>query len=417
VLAYEGYAMEVTVDQIFQEAIAAHNSGDLEEAKRLYSSILKIEPKHPRVIHNLGLIDLSKGKVASALQSFKVALEENSSIEQFWISYIDTLISEQQFENAKQAIINGERKGVAKKILNALEQKLISVKEGGISIKEPSETEIHKLINHYESAQYFEAETLALSITKQFPEHQFSWKVLGAVLKQTGKLSESLIANQKSIKLNSKDAEVHNNMGASLNELGRFEDAEESYRKAIALKPDYADAYNNLGITLKELGKLEEAEAILRQVITFKSDFAEAYNNLGITLEELDRFKDAEESYRKAIALKPDYADAYNNLGNTLKELGKLGEAEASYRQAINLKSDFAEAYSNLGATLKELGKLKEAEASFRQAINLKSNFAEAHNNLGKLLMIIGQHREGINEETIGAGSISFNLSKGFSIL
>ena len=276
-------------------------------------------------------------------------MEENSSIEQFWISYIDTLISEQQFENAKQAIINGERQGVAKKILNALEQKLISVKEGGISIKEPSEAEIHKLINHYESAQYVEAETLALSITKQFPEHQFSWKVLGAVLKQTGKLSESLIANQKSIKLNSKDAEVHNNMGASLNELGRFEDAEESYRKAIALKPDYADAYNN--------------------------------------------------------------------LGNTLKELGKLEAAEASYRQAINLKSDFAEAYSNLGATLKELGKLKEAEASFRQAINLKSNFAEAHNNLGKLLMIIGQHREGINEETIGAGSISFNLSKGFSIL
>ena len=124
--------MEVTVDQIFQEAIAAHNSGDLEEAKRLYSSILKIEPKHPRVIHNLGLIDLSKGKVTSALQLFEEAIVENSSIEQFWISYIDTLISDQQFENAKQAIINGEKKGVAKKILHALEQKLISVREGGI---------------------------------------------------------------------------------------------------------------------------------------------------------------------------------------------------------------------------------------------------------------------------------------------
>ena len=119
--------MEVPVDQIFQEAIAAHKSGDLEEAKRLYSSILKVEPTHPRVIHNLGLIDLSAGKVVSALKLFEEAIEENSSIEQFWISYIDTLISDQQFENAKQAIMKGERKGVAKKILHALEQKLMSV--------------------------------------------------------------------------------------------------------------------------------------------------------------------------------------------------------------------------------------------------------------------------------------------------
>ena len=69
---------------------------------------------------------------------------------------------------------------------------------------------------------------LAVSMTEQFPEHHFSWKVLGVILKQTGRLSESLIANQKSIKLNSNDVEVHNNMGASLNELGRFEDAEVS---------------------------------------------------------------------------------------------------------------------------------------------------------------------------------------------
>ena len=110
--------MEVPIDQIFQEAIAAHNSGNLEEAKQLYKSILIIQPSHPHVIHNLGLIDLSTGKVESALQLFKKALEGNSNIEQFWISYIDTLISEQQFDNAKQAIIKGEKKGVTKKILH-----------------------------------------------------------------------------------------------------------------------------------------------------------------------------------------------------------------------------------------------------------------------------------------------------------
>ena len=86
-------------------------------------------------------------------------------------------------------------------------------------------------------------------------------------------------------------------------------------------------------------------------------------------------------------------------------------------RQAINLKSDFAEAYCNLGIMLKELKRLEEAEATLRQAITLKSDFAEAHNNLGKLLMKVGQHREGLYEEMIGAGFISFNLNKGVSLI
>ena len=263
--------MEVPVDQIFQEAIAAHNSGNLEEAKQLYKSILITQPSHPHVIHNLGLIDLSSGKVESALQLFRDALEGNSNIEQFWISYIDTLISEQQFENAKQAIIKGEKKGVAKKILNGLEQKLISVKERTIPINSPSQLEIKKLINYYKNTQYVEAETLALSMTKQFPDHQFSWKILGAILKQTGKLSESLIANQKSIKLNPQDVEVHNNMGASLKELARFDDAEVSYRLAIAIKPDYAEAHSNLGALLQEIGRFEDAEVSYRAGNSFKT--------------------------------------------------------------------------------------------------------------------------------------------------
>ena len=409
--------MELPVDQIFQEAIAAHNSGDLEEAKRLYSSILKVEPTHPRVIHNLGLIDLSAGKVVSALQLFEEAIEENSSIEQFWISYIDTLISEKQFENAKQAIIKGKKKGVDKKILNALQQKFMSVKEGNIPIKSPPESEIQKLINHYENGQYEDAETLATSLTEQFPEHHFSWKVLGAVLKQTGRVSESLIASQKSINLNPQDAEGHNNIGVSLQEMGRLEDAEVSYRRAIALKPEFVDPHYNLSVTLQELGRIGDAEASYIKAIALKPDYAEAHSNLGNTLKERGRFEDAEASYIKAISLKPNYADVHNNLGNVLKEISRFEDAEVSYRLAIKLRPDYSEAHSNLGITLKEMNRLEEAEESLRQAITLKSNLAEAHTNLGKLLLKIGKHHEGLNEEKIGAGFISFNLNKGVSLI
>ena len=212
----------------------------------------------------------------------------------------------------------------------------------------PSKDQLGILLEHYQNGRYDDAEKLAKSITQQFPEHQFAWKALGVVLKQTGRINESLVAIQKSVQLMPQDAEAQNNLGVTLKELGRLDEAEVSYRQAIALKPDFATAHYNLGITFKELGRINEAEA----------------------------------SYTQAIALNPSYADAYSNLGNSLQEQGRLGEAEVSLRQAIALKPDHTEAYCDLGNTLKELGRLDEAEASYTQAIALNPKNIKAHNQL-----------------------------------
>ena len=73
----------------------------------------------------------------------------------------------------------------------------------------PSQSQLNSLLEHYQSGRYEDAEKLAISITQQFPEHQFGWKVLGSVLKQTGRISEALVANQKSLKLAPQDAGAH----------------------------------------------------------------------------------------------------------------------------------------------------------------------------------------------------------------
>ena len=211
----------------------------------------------------------------------------------------------------------------------------------------PSQEQLNSLLKYYQTGRYVDAEKLSLSITQEFPEHQFAWKVLGATLKQTGKINESLVVSQRSVQLNPQDAETHSNLGSILQELGRLNEAEASYKKAIALKPDYTKAYNNLGIIMQELGRLDEAEKSFRQAITLKPDYAEAHSNLGLVLKGLGRLDEAEISYRHAITLKPDYAEAHSNLGLVLKELGRLDEAEASYKKAITLKPDFLEAIIN----------------------------------------------------------------------
>ena len=282
-------------------------------------------------------------------------------------------------EQKKSLKFSEKRKKLAeqKKTKKAKKQNL-----KGIS---PSREQLTSLFEHYQNGRFEDAEKLAVSIINEFPTYQFGWKVLGLVLKQTGRVSESLVPSQKSVQLAPQDAEAHFNLGITLQELGRSGEAEASYKKAIVLEPD-ADAHCNLGIVLQAQGRLDEAEASYTKAIALKSDFALAHSNLGNTLNELGRLDEAEASYTQAIALKPNLVEAHYNLGNTLNELDRFDEAEACYTQAITLKPDFAEAHYNIGTTLKELCRLEEAEASLRQAIALKPDYADAHYNLGNTL-------------------------------
>ena len=116
--------MELTTEQALQQGVTAHQEGKLQDAERLYRAILQSQPAHPDANHNLGLIAVSVNKTDAALPLFKIALEANPEIEQFWLSYIDALIKEQQFDNANQVLEQAKKQGVAGEKLNVLETQL-----------------------------------------------------------------------------------------------------------------------------------------------------------------------------------------------------------------------------------------------------------------------------------------------------
>ena len=302
--------MKQTIEQALQDAVVAHKNGRLGEAERLYSAILQSQPEHPDANHNLGIIAVSANKVGVALPLFKTALEVNPKIEQFWVSYIDALIKDNQIKNAKRTIIKGKKKGFNTKKLEAL----LSQSKASAGSAAPSQAQLKSLLEQFQNGRFDEAEKSAVSLSIQFPSHNFSWKLLGAIFKQTGRNSESLAAMQKCVEIAPQDPEASNNLGVMLQELSRLEEAEVSYKKAIALKPDYALAYSNLGNTLKEQDRLDEAEACYRKAIALKPDYAQAHSDLGAMLQELDRRDEAIGSYKEAININPDYIPAYTNM-------------------------------------------------------------------------------------------------------
>ena len=258
-----------------------------------------------------------------------------------------------------------------------------------ISFTKPSQQQLSSLLKHLRSGRYVDAEKLSLSITQEFPNHQFAWKALSVIFNQTGRINKALIASKKSAELEPQDNEAHFNLAIILQKLGKLNEAETSYRKAITLKPNHAEAYCNLGIILQKYGKFNEAEISYRRAITLKPDHAEAYCNLGITLTVLKKLEEAVTNYRKAISLNNEFAEAYNNLGITLKELRKLEDAETNYKKAIELKPDYIEAYNNLANLLKDRGDILTALNFYKKVIELDQNYAPTWINIFQPLQII----------------------------
>ena len=82
-----GLGMELTIDQALQKGIEAHKAGQFQEADRLYTAILKAQPKHPDANHNIGVLAVGAGKVNQAIPFFKASVEASLSTPQFWLSW------------------------------------------------------------------------------------------------------------------------------------------------------------------------------------------------------------------------------------------------------------------------------------------------------------------------------------------
>ena len=212
--------MELTIEQALQQGMVAHTEGKLQDAERLYRAILKSQPLHPDANHNLGVLAVSLNKADVALPLFKTAVEGNPKIEQFWLSFIDALIKENQLEIAKAVLEQGSKVGLVGDKVDALEAQLKQITQSALpkspekkkSFKpkekhkriaaskqqkkqvnsknanslSPPQSQVDNLLEHYQNGKYDEAEKLAITITQEFPKYQFGWKALGAVLKQTG---------------------------------------------------------------------------------------------------------------------------------------------------------------------------------------------------------------------------------------
>ena len=389
--------MKLTTDQALEHAIAAHRAGKFEDAELLYRAILQSKPNHPDANHNLGVLTVALGKPLDALPFFKQELDANPRIEQFWLSYITALVEVERFSDAIQALTDAENSGISAETLDILKQHLprkllrannkpekrLSLSEtrtkfaekknrkkrkrrGALLERKPSRVQINLLMEHYEANRLVEAETLAVSLTEEFPNDPFGWKAWGAILQQKGLMRESLVPLQRSVKLSPRDAGALSNMGVTLRALGKLSEAEACYRKAIAIQPDFPQAYTNLCGLLEHSNDIDGLLRVLGEAKT--QAFGEAADFL--YFEALAAFRSELYDEAKDLMSRVEKDEvSKERKGHFFKLQGDLHHYSKDYEAAFL-------AYASSNQTVKSGLEYRRLEGAANEYLNLQKRAA-----------------------------------------
>ena len=355
-------------NEMMQVAVALHQTGQLDEAEKLYRKLLKVVPTNTVLLSNLGTIAIQNSDLDAALKLFQRSL----------------LINPDQANTLYNF-------GIALKELKRVDDALINFDRAIALMPDYIEAHFIRSVTLYELKRLNDALLSFNVVLALIPDYADAHFNRGMVLQDLNRLDEAFEAYKHTISLIPEYFAVYFKCGQVLHELNNFQEALAYFDCAIALKPDYADAYFNRGNTLCGLKRLEEAVASYDQVIALNPDWIAVYIVRGNVLQHLKRLDDALISYDCVITIKPDNAEAYCHRANVLHDLKRYIEAEASCREALLINPEFAEAFKNLGLTLLELGRLEEAEASFLKAIKYNPNHAETYNGLGVISSRLGR--------------------------
>ena len=236
--------------------------------------------------------------------------------------------------------------------------------------KEPSPQQISTLVAQFQKGNWHEAEKLANEMIVRYPKFSFGYKVLGMTYGNQDKHQEAFIAKKKSVELNPKDYESHNNLGMTYRDLGNLTEAKKKIHYSLKLNPNYADGWNNLGVICLDQEKYLEAENLCKKAISLNPRLAQAHSNLGMALMEQKRLSEAEDCYKKALHINPSYADAYNNLSLCLGRSGDLVNSADCVVKALTCNPNFTIALWNLGKISYLLNDIQNAKKYLELSLN-----------------------------------------------
>ena len=386
--------MEMTIEQTLQQGIAAHKEGKLQDAERLYRAILQSLPLHPDANHNLGVLAVSVNKTDAALPMFKIAVEANPKVEQFWLSYIDALIKTEKVDDARRIFPDAQQAGVTAAKLRIFEEQLTFELSSSSHI--PKQNVSNSLHSHQgklspaielrEVGKYREAQAWLSNVIEHDCKNTEALSLLSQVLLLDNKEAEAERALTAATSINSELTSVYRNQARLLLKQSKKTEALKKAQLGYSQSPEDSESLLVLAVCLGANQRDLEALPIIQNLLKADSNYAEAYANRALIKLRRKDTAGAIEDAEMTVSLKPHLTQMWLLLGSLHHQAGNLREAIVALRSAHKNEPENPAIMVQLGELLLKDNKASEAATILEHATELAPKDANAWTNLGVAL-------------------------------
>lgn len=377
-------------------AIQLHQSGQLEQAGRLYQNILAKRPNDADALHLLGVVLHQVGRHEQAAQLIERALAIQPNAASYYSNLAEVYRTlgqiDRGIECCRMALrlqpeypeaVNNLGLGLLAKgdNMGAMVQFKIAVQlKPDFAMAHNNLGNVTRIQGDFDSAIRHFREAL-----KHDPQSAEAHSNLGQLLLERKQLDEALKHCQEAVRLRPQFPEGLSNLGNVLREIGRLEEAKNYYAEALRINPRLAMVHNNIAQALQEEGKLDDAIVWYQRALTLDANTARIHANFASALQEKELTDEAIARYETALKIDPQSVEAHNGLGFIYHEKGDYPGARRYFEDALKIRDDFAPALCNLGSLLEELNDMEGALSCFRKAIHYDPTHAGAHAQLATI--------------------------------
>lgn len=343
-------------------AARLRQAGRIDEAERLYRTILKAEPDQPTALNWLGALRHLRGDDARALELLTRAARIRPQEPLCLFHLAEVCRASGRFEEAADTY-----------------RRALQV--------QPVPADLHfglgtALLNLGRAREAADALSVAVAHAPDDPEARNN---LGNALSELGETGKAEAHYRAALACEPRYAEAQLNLGLLLAQSEREEAAEACLRKALALDPALSGARRQLSCLLVRTGRAAEALDLLHRAVEADASSAGLAQELGDVYRAADRYAEAADWYARALDLDPDDVTLHVTLGQCLFESGRLDEALRRFHFALERDPDLADAHFNTGLCLQSLGRFEDAIVAHERALALRPDLAQAHINLATI--------------------------------
>ena len=244
--------------------------------------------------------------------------------------------------------------------------------------------QIQHAVDAFKSGRILEAEDLTGKLIDSNPKVVFLYNLMGLILSAQKEVDQALEYYEKGIKIDPNFAAIYNNLGLLFaNDKSDNTKAENFYKKSISLNYKNPEAHNNLGSLYKSLDKFKEAISCYNEAVSIDPKFIHAYHNLGSSYTAMGNFVEAKKNFNKVIKINPSYTNSHRTLSriiNYTNDEEHFHEMKKIYKQIdINDTENKTNIAFALGKAFEDIGDYDESFKFYKEAntiYNKKVNFS-----------------------------------------